>query len=97
MQACTLKYLIRGVAAAKDDRIALSEEISACLENTSAVTALPVMDGMHIEIEVSDIAPFSEESFEPYVCEHVLSPAVDARCRSLHGDPGYRLLKKHFS
>lgn len=96
MQACTLKYLVRGVAAQKDDRQALSEEIMACLEHTSAITALPVVDGIQVEIEVDDIAPFSAESFEPYVCEHVLSPAVAARCRQLGGESGLKLLKKQF-
>ncbi len=96
-QACTLKYLVQDVEAKRADRLALSEEIRACLEHTEAITALPVVDGLQVEIEVADIAPFSVESFEPYVCEHVLVPAVQARCQQTTGAAGYRLLKKHFA
>ncbi len=78
-QPYALSYLVRGITSSKADRLALGEELSSCLEFADAVNVLPVIDGVQVDIEVTDIAPFREESFEPYVCEHVLKPAIAAR------------------
>lgn len=94
---CTLGYVIRGVAYSKQHRQALAEELEENLEHASAVIALPVVDGISLELEVSDIAPFSTDSFEPYICEHVLGPAIRSRCESPENDTELRLINKRFS
>ncbi len=95
--SCTLGYVIRGVAYSKQHRQALAEELEQNLEHASAITALPVVDGIALEVEVSDIAPFSTDSFEPYLCEHVLGPAVQSRCESDSSETELRLINKRFS
>ena len=95
--ACTLGYLIRGVAYGKDQRTALADELMQLLEHANAVTALPVVDGISVELEVNDIAPFGEESFESYVTEHILDPVVQARCEPINGPAKLKLIKKRFS
>lgn len=92
----TLGYVIRGVAYDKQNRQALVEELQENLEHASAVTALPVVDGISLELEVSDIAPFSSDSFEPYIAEHVLGPAVRSKCESYDSDVELRLINKRF-
>jgi len=94
---CTLGYLIRGVAYGKAQRAALADEITQMLENASAVTALPVVDGISLELEVSDIAPFGTESFEAYVSEHILAPVVQAQCEPIDGPAKLKLINKRFS
>ena len=93
---CTLGYVIRGVAYSKQHRQALTEELEQNLEYASVVTALPVVDGISLEVEVSDIAPFSTDSFEPYICEHVLGPAVRSRCETFEDEAELRLINKRF-
>ncbi len=43
-----------------------------------------------------DLSPFSRNSFEPYVAEHILPEAAASRCRAT-GDIQLQLLKAHYN
>ena len=45
---------------------------------------------------MSDLRPFSAESFEPYVAEHVLPEAAQLRCTTT-GPVQLQLLKARFN
>ena len=94
--SCTLKYLVRGVAHSRESSQDLKTELNDMLPNATAITVLPVVQGLSVEVEVSNIAPFSRTSFEPYVAEHVLPDAVRIRCQILD-PPQVQLLKSHFN
>ena len=92
---CVLRYLVKGVATERETQGALQDELIDLLPNAHAVTILPVVQGFSVEIEMSDLAPFSRTSFEPYLAEHVLPDAVMSRCRS-QGEVKLQLLKAHY-
>ena len=94
--ACILKYLVKGVRPEREAQRALQSELEELLPNHNAVTILPVVEGYSVEIEVSDLAPFSRSSFEPYVAEHILPEAVNIRCRP-DGQVQLQLLKAHYA
>lgn len=94
--ACTLKYLVKGVTASREAKDDLRDELQEILPNAEAIIVLPVVDGISVELEVGDVAPFSRASFEPYVAEHVLPDAVRARCGAT-GTVRLQLLKSNFS
>ena len=85
--SCKLRYLVTGIA----DRyvpataIDLCEEIQEVLSYPGPVSVFPTDDGLEVGIEVTDIEPFTPDSFEPYIYEHVLWHAVHACCR-MEGD-----------
>jgi hypothetical protein len=91
---CTLKYLARGVITSRDSKSALVTELCEVLPE-STVTVLPVNEGYSVELEFTDIAPFSRSSFEPYIAEQVLSEALHLRCE-LSGSLQLDLLKARF-
>ena len=93
---CILRYLVKGVAPERDDRSDLQNELLELLPNANAVTVLPVVQGLSVEIELTDLAPFTRSSIEPYVAEHVLPEAVSIRCRT-QGQVQLQLLKAHYS
>ena len=90
--AAKLKYVIRGVNPSRDAQQSLQQELEEALPSATAVTLLPVVDGFSLDLEVSDVAPFSRTSFEPYVAEHVLQEAVSLRCQGI-GTLEIQLLK----
>ena len=94
--ACILKYLVKGVQPEREAQRALQTELEELLPHHNAVTILPVVEGYSVEIEVSDLAPFSRSSFEPYVAEHILPEAVNIRCRP-EGHVQLQLLKAHYT
>ena len=94
--ACILKYLVKGVTTERDAQSALQAELLELLPTATAVTILPVVDGFSVEMEFSDLGPFSRNSFEPYVAEHILPEAAASRCRP-SGDIQLQLLKAQFN
>ena len=94
--ACTLRYLVKGVMPDREESAALQAELYDALPSAHAVTILPVVEGYSVELEVSDLAPFSRTSFEPYVAEHILPDAVNVRCRP-RGGVQLQLLKAHYA
>ena len=92
----TLKYIVRGVATDRGGQHDLQAELYDNLPNAHSIVVLPVVEGFSVEIEMSDLRPFSEESFEPYVAEHVLLEAAQLRC-TVTGSVQLKLLKAHFS
>ena len=94
--ACILKYLVKGVAPDRDSQHRLEAELTELLPQAAGITILPVVDGFSVEIEMSDLAPFSRASFEPYVAEHVLPEAVAIRCNVLD-EVSLQLLKAHYA
>lgn len=93
---CSLKYIVKGVSASREKKADLRTELHEILPSAQAVTVLPVVDGFSVELEVTDVAPFTRLSFEPYVAEHVLPDAVRARC-DVDGAVHLQLLKAKFS
>lgn len=93
---CTLKYIVRGVESTRESRGDLQTELQDNLKGLSAVTILPVVQGLSIELEMHDIAPFNRASFEPYVAEHVLPDAVRIRCEA-ESDLALQLVKEKFT
>jgi len=94
--ACILKYLVKGVTPERENQRALQDDIQELLPHANAVIILPVVDGYSVEIEVSDLTPFSRSSFEPYVAEHILPEAVKIRCRP-SDEVQLQLLKAHYA
>lgn len=95
MTACILRYLIKGVDTSRDTQSDLVREIQNALPNAQSVVALAVVEGFSVEIEMSDLYPFSRSSFEPYVAEHVLPEAVTIGCGI--SQPQLQLLNVHFA
>ena len=93
---CSLKYLVKGVLTERESQHALQAELEELLPNHKAITILPVVQGYSVEIEVSDVSPFSKHSYEPYIADHVLREAVDIRCRP-DGEVQLQLLMARFS
>ncbi len=91
-QPCTLKYVVRGVSADRESQQSLSGELADILNHVEAITIQPVVQGFSVELEFSDIAPFNQVSFEPYISEHALADAVSLRCRA-QGQVQLQLLK----
>tara|TARA_X000000950_G_scaffold281876_1_gene379507 strand:- start:3497 stop:3799 length:303 start_codon:yes stop_codon:yes gene_type:complete len=94
--ACTLNYIVRGVATDRRGKADLLAELVELLPGASNVTVLPVNEGFTVAIEMTDIAPFNRTSFEPYVADHILREAVALRCTSV-GSVHLDLLKAQFS
>ena len=94
--ACILKYLVKGVDPDREPRHQLRQELHDALPHASSIVVLPVVDGVSVEIEMLDLAPFNRSSFEPYVADHVLPDAVTTACRP-HLDPQLQLLKSYFA
>ncbi|MEM7101235.1 MAG: hypothetical protein AAF541_23435 [Pseudomonadota bacterium] len=78
--SCVLKYVVRGVESTRENRSDLKQELLDTLNGIGDVTILPVVQGLAVEIEMDDIAPFTRTSFEPFVADHVLPEAVKIRC-----------------
>ena len=95
MTACVLKYIVKGVGTDRDRQHDLKHEIRDALPNAQSVVVLPVVEGFAVEIEMSDLSPFSRSSFEPYISEHVLPEAVKIGCRV--ESHSLQLLKAHFA
>ncbi len=92
--ACLLRYLVRGVPTSRNSQSELQQELYDALPNACSVVVLAVVDGFSVDIEVTDYAPFSADSFEPYVSDHILPEAVRSRCNSAEAD--LQLLKARF-
>lgn len=96
---CTLKYLVNGVANAQatSTQLDVCEEIQEVLNYAGPVSAKPVDSGLEIVISVTDIEPFSQEEFEPYVYEQVLWHSIFACCQ-MEGDRyEFKLLSTSFN
>ena len=92
---CTLKYLARGVASTRESRQDLNRELRDAVNHAGTITVLPVVDGLSIDLEIDDIAPFSELSIEPYIAEQVLPECIHIACRP--AEPAQlQLLKSRF-
>lgn len=95
MPSCILKYLVKGVPPERGAQHDLREELQDALPQAQSIVVLPVVDGFSVEIEMADMKPFSRDSFEPYVAEHVLPDAVSVGCRVSR--PNLQLLKAHYN
>lgn len=93
---CTLKYLVKGVRPERASQSALQDELKELLPNADSIVIMPVVEGYSVEIEVSDVAPFSRTSFEPYVADHILPEAVAIRCQP-ESAIKLQLLQAHYS
>ena len=91
-----MKYLVKGVSADREQRGDLQAELYDNLPGATSVVTLPVVQGLSVELEIADIAPFSRDSFEPYIAEHVLPEAVAIRCED-GSMAQIQLLKARFS
>ncbi|MEM7002302.1 MAG: hypothetical protein AAF529_16045 [Pseudomonadota bacterium] len=94
MTAATLKFLIKGVPTSREQKGDLRRELLDMLPNANAVVVLEVVQGYAVDIELSDLAPFSRTSIEPYLAEHVLPDAVRVCCGV--SDAEMQLLKASF-
>jgi len=78
--SCKIKYLVRGVDANRESKENLKHEILDMLPKAEVVTLLPIVEGFSLDIEISDIAPFSESSFESYLSDQILLEAIELKC-----------------
>ena len=80
--ACTLSYLVHGIARRDDPATStdLCEEILEVLPHPGPVSVTPAAGAFDVRISVTDIGPFDQSTFEPYIYEQVLWHAVNARC-----------------
>jgi len=93
--SCRMKYLVRGVDADRETKDNLRNEIINMLPKATAVTLLQVVEGFSLDIEMSDIAPFSESSFEPYLSDQILLEAIELKCNP-RGTTSIELIKSDF-
>jgi len=92
---CILRYVIQGIRPERALSNALQDELLESLSHATAVTLLPVVDGLSLEIELSDLAPFSRHSIEPYIAEHLIPDAVSSTFRPRE-PVTVKLLKAHY-
>ena len=78
--SCKLRYVARGVETDEVSRRSLNDELST-LSGVACVTILPIVKGWSIEVDFSDISPFSKSSFETYFAEQILKEAIMLRCK----------------
>ena len=90
-----VKYIVKGCNPTREHQADLQTELADNLPNAISIVILPVVEGFSVEIEVSDTAPFSGVSFEPYIAEHVLLEAVRLRCQP-NGELALQLIKSQF-
>ena len=93
--SCQIKYVVKGVTADREDKDNLRTEMLDTLPEGSFVTLLPVVEGFSLEMEISDISPFTEKSFEPYLSEQILLEAIGLKCKS-RGPVSIELIKINF-
>jgi hypothetical protein len=93
--SCKIKYLVRGVEANRESKENLRNEILDMLPKAEVVTLLPVVEGFSLDIEVSDISPFSESSFESYLSDQILLEAIELKCDP-RGQISLELVKSNF-
>ncbi len=93
--SCKIKYLVRGVEANRESKENLRNEIFDMLPKAEVVTLLPVVEGFSLDIEVSDISPFSESSFESYLSDQILLEAIELKCDP-RGQISLELVKSNF-
>ena len=95
---CTLIYLVSGVenAEATSTQRDVCEEIQEVLNYAGPVSAKPVASGLEVTISVTDIEPFSQEEFEPYVYEQVLWHSIFACCQMEGDSYEFKLLSTSF-
>ena len=95
----TLTYLVHGVARRDDPAtsIDICEEIQEVLSYAGPVAVSPTKDALEVRICVTNIEPFSRDTFEPYVYEQVLWHAVNACCEMDGADFRFELKAAEFS
>ena len=96
LTSCRLQYLVKGINAAREDKFSLYREIVDALPNASSVNLLPVVEGFTLDLEFTDIAPFSKRSFEPYLAEQVLLELINLKCET-RGSVSLQLVRSEFN
>ena len=96
LTSCRLQYLVKGVNAEREDKFSLQQELVDALPNASLVNLLPVVEGFRLDLEFTDIAPFSKASFEPYLAEQVLLELINLKCET-RGSVSLQLLRSEFN
>lgn len=81
------RFLLAGVAFDEQTREALRETLEELIEPLRYVALLSVNQGLQLDLEVTDTAPFSVADYEDYLIDHVLQPAVD-RAGAADGSSG---------
>ena len=94
--SCKIKYLVKGIAPDRASKDNLKNEIFDMLPKAEAVTVLPIVEGFSLDLEVSDIAPFSKASFEPYLSSQILLEAIELKCNPI-GLISIELINSSFS
>ena len=94
--SCRIQYLVKGVNAEREDKSNLHQEIVDALPNVTAVNLLPVVEGFSLDLEFSDIEPFSKASFEPYLSEQVLLELINLKCETI-GSASLQLVRSEYS
>ncbi len=95
---CTLKYNVTGVADADatSTHLVVQEEIRKVLIHPGQVSVSSASSGLEVTISVTDIEPFSQNEFEPYVYEHVLWHSIFACCKMDGEKYEFKLLSSSF-
>ena len=96
LTSCRLQYLVKGVNAEREDKFSLQQELVDALPNASLVNLLPVVEGFTLDLEFTDIAPFSKGSFEAYLAEQVLLELINLKCET-RGSVSLQLLSSKYS
>ena len=96
LTSCRLQYLVKGINAEHEVKFSLHREIVEALPNASFVNLLPVVEGFTLDLEFTDIAPFSKASFEPYLAEQVLLELINLKCET-RGSVSLQLVRSEFN
>ena len=94
--SCRIQYLVKGINAEREDKSNLHQEIVDALPNVSSVNLMPVVEGFSLDLEFSDIEPFSKASFEPYLSEQVLLELINLKCE-IKGSASVQLVRSEYS
>ena len=94
--SCRIQYLVKGVNAEREDKSDLHQEIVDALPNVSSVNLLQVVEGFSLDLEFSDIEPFSKASFEPYLSEQILLELINLKCETI-GSASLQLVRSEYS
>ena len=86
-QPWIFRFLLAGTDCEELTRHELSDELSALIPGLLDLNMLPVNRALQIDIEMQPLTHYDWEAYEPYLIDHILSPAARRFCLSADGEP----------
>ena len=73
------RFLLAGAQHSDAARIELQDALHELLPQAVHLNLLPVNQGLHLDLELSSIAPFGNADYEAYLVDHILTPVLQHR------------------